>query len=254
MERIWEFERHEAKYLVPSGDIPALIRAASPFCSADSYNSGDEGYPVHSLYLDSPSRFLNRAALRDDPDRVKLRVRSYGPTGPVRLEIKRKTGGIILKARAKVPSQYLEDAAHGWYVDDAHSPAERDALELFAQYVNRVGLEPTLLVRYRRLAFVSTVNDYARITIDSHLEYSPTSDWSLSNPYPWQPLIRRNSDATKLSGDYALVEIKCEQRIPFWLTEIVSRFEMNRTPFSKYSLSVAQQEAWDRGNAEVAFV
>jgi hypothetical protein len=57
--------------------------------------------PICSLHLDSPNLELCRNTLHGHKNRYELRVRSYSddPHGPLFLEVKRRTDGMVLKGR-----------------------------------------------------------------------------------------------------------------------------------------------------------
>ena len=68
--------RHEAKYLIRADAMNALIDAISAYCEADP-NNGTAGYPILSLYFDSPRYRLYRRSRDGSPYRVKYRLRRY---------------------------------------------------------------------------------------------------------------------------------------------------------------------------------
>ena len=76
------FERLELKYLIDEVVADRIRRQISGVCSADRHSTpgrraGSNGYVINSLYLDSPGLAFHEAKERGDPERVKLRVRTY---------------------------------------------------------------------------------------------------------------------------------------------------------------------------------
>jgi hypothetical protein len=64
-----QFERSELKYLLNEQQAGVIRRALLPWCAVDPHNADGEsgGYPIFSLYLDTPDMRFHEAKLRDDP-------------------------------------------------------------------------------------------------------------------------------------------------------------------------------------------
>jgi len=76
------FERLELKYLIDEVVADRIRRQISGICSADRHSTqgrraGSNSYVINSLYLDAPGLAFHEAKERGDPERVKLRVRTY---------------------------------------------------------------------------------------------------------------------------------------------------------------------------------
>jgi hypothetical protein len=235
------FERLELKYLIDEVTAAAIRRAIAPYCEPDEFNpAGGGGYPIRSLYLDSPNLYCFRAKERGDHDRFKLRARVYDPLGPVHLEIKRKRGDVIWKERAAVPRDLWADSAQG-FSSKTRSPL---ALTRFARLVADLGAEPRMLVDYEREAFAASHDGYARVTFDRRLLAGACSAWDLNVPQSQLLPVRT---ANTLDMAYAVVlELKCEQLMPGWLVEVIRSFQLNRVGFSKYNSAVRDDLMWMR--------
>ena len=90
------FERLELKFLIEESQAEQIRSQIEPYCEPDPHcreaargRLGHSGYPISSLYLDTPALAFHEAKERGDPDRIKLRVRTYSDTSPATLEIKR---------------------------------------------------------------------------------------------------------------------------------------------------------------------
>lgn len=227
------FVRLELKYLIDEAQASRVREEARPYCDGDP--SHRPPYLLTSLYLDTHSLEFHRARLRNDPERVKLRVRTYGSSGdaPVFLEIKRKTEGVIVKHRAEVPADSWPDYARGF--GDRPLPArDRDTVDRFAWIQAVHGAEPRLLMRYEREAWSSTVDRYARITFDRCIEVREAVGWDLDGGVgPWIPVDQAFTDDGIHSP--VVLEVKCETRVPSWCAALLRRNELRRVAFSKYS-------------------
>jgi hypothetical protein len=225
--------RHELKYLLSEDAADALSRALPPFCERDAHTAGatDHQYVVSTLYFDTPGRALYWASRMEHPHRLKVRVRAY-ETGPVYLEVKRKARGFIQKSRAAIPRDRWPERLAGSMPGDA-TPAERD----FRAQIDRHLLEPVVLVRYRREAWLGAFDDYARVTIDRQVECHPQSALSLDADTPrlW-PIDDSRSMLGIRRG--VVVELKASMAVPLWMARLVSRLELWRQSFSKYCVSL----------------
>ena len=232
-------ERLELKYHVTAAKAEALRRAITPWCTPDSHTTGPLGYPIFSLYLDSPLLEFHKARARGDADRVKLRIRTYGPGTDAWLEVKRKVRKVVHKLRAPVPRGRAVAVAQGL---EAFESGRAESIPTFQSLVARCGAEPKLTVAYMREAFASTVDSYARVTFDRNIRArrSLPSDWTLhheSTGPDWCALDGFGHLDDGVSSS-VLLELKCETFMPRWMNDLITRFELVSTGFSKYSKGI----------------
>lgn len=234
--------RHELKYLISDEAADALSRALPPFCERDAHSarSADGQYLIQSLYFDTPRRDLYWASRMEHAHRLKVRVRTY-EQGPVFLEVKRKARGLVRKSRAAVRREDWVGRITGPLPDDA-SPAEQD----FRVQIDRHLLQPVVLVRYRREAWLGAFDDYARVTIDRHIESQPRDVLSLD---PGTGGFWPIDDSRSMLGvrHGVVVELKSSLAMPAWMERLVARLELWRLSFSKYCVSL--ERAFGRGNS-----
>jgi hypothetical protein len=234
------FERLELKYAIDEGTAGRVRRAIQPYCVPDAHNGATgrtPGYPIRSLYLDTPSLGFHRAKARGDPDRFKLRMRRYDGSDMVSQEIKRRSCDVIEKTRALIASRSLRDAAHGLAKPLEDTPEARRFTEHFAHLTLSTGAEPSLLVRYDREAYTSEVDAYARVTFDRNIGFQRTSAWSLDDdPSGWEDLdLHTIAEAPR---PLVVLEIKCATSAPWWLVDIIREHQLRRESVSKYSLGI----------------
>ncbi len=232
-------ERREFKYLVPPEGIAALRRLLRRVASPDAHAGPDGTYLIRSLYLDTSDLRLYRANDREAPERFKARIRCYpGSADPRRAfyEIKRRTLDVIRKTRFAAPRGWakLPLAATLWH------QADDPSWERFATLVHTYGLTPKVLVQYRREAWMSELDDYARVSIDRAITYQPMLGWSLeAPPSGWTGLD--HASVTWTRAPVAVVELKFANAPPRWMLELVGSLELIRHSFSKYGYSMT---AW----------
>lgn len=241
-------ERFELKYTIPVGLVEAVSAFIRPYCFLDRYSnlSADGYYQVNSLYLDSPDYVFLRNRLDGSENRFNMRVRTYGerPGLPYFLEVKQKQGDIIRKYRARVKDPDLEsvlDPARSdhAYLADAGEAGEAASAALFRRLAHTYNAAPVVMTSYRRKAFVSGCDDYARVTFDSDLRFMVQREY--------RPLFLGDamapSDAENFfdEGCTVVLELKCFSKyVPLWMVDLIRTFELRRRGFSKYGAGAAQ--------------
>jgi hypothetical protein len=234
-----KLERYEMKYLIPFELVEPISRFVSTYCRLDKHSAqaADRFYPVRSLYLDTPTLLFVRQRLSRCDNRYSLRVRTYGDRGepPWFFEVKHKQGSVVRKYRSRMDGTRLPGGlsaiehpgfAHGAVsLTDPH----RALFESLRLNYNAV---PQLLLQYRRKAYLSECDDYARVTFDVGLRTIPQEQWSMADAGLWQYYDGSNDPA---ADRVVVLELKCYcTQVPFWMIDLVHHFELHRRRFSKY--------------------
>lgn len=236
-------ERYELKYLVPYSYIEPIARFIEPYCSLDYYSSKSEDnfYVVNSLYFDTFGYEFLKQRLWGKEERFNMRVRAYadGKQPPYYMEIKHKIGSTVKKYRATARAEewptILCDPA--FRVDPNDAPVEQRNKELFLRLASSYAIEPKILTQYRRMAFFSTVDDYARLTLDVDLCYRLENQLTT---VPDERMINYDNEnifvTNSLSDQAAVVlELKCNVgQVPMWMLDLVKWFQLKQQGFSKY--------------------
>jgi SPX domain protein involved in polyphosphate accumulation len=243
--------RHEFKYLVPDDLARAVTRAATTWFDRDPYLApGHSEYVVTSLYLDTPNLDFYRDRQCQRFDRVKVRVRTYGPRneGPAFLEIKRRRGDTMMKTRVRAPDGRWQEALGPGSPDLGSwdlSPQREAVVRDFASLCTGRSLRPVTVVRYDREAYIGRVRSDLRLTVDRRLRQAPTSRPTI----PADDRAYRSMDTGHAfvgGGSLAVLEVKFTGRHPLWLEDLLARFDLPRVSFSKYMTAVdaTLNEAW----------
>lgn len=240
-----DLERREFKYLVPNHVLPRLRSAVAATCAPDRHAGPDGTYRIRSLYLDTPSYDLFYANNREAAERFKARIRCYpDSTSPVFLEIKTRLLDTIVKTRAPVPRDGWQAIVEGKTAasgEASPSHAERGR-ERFLALVHSYHLRPVVLVEYRREAYVSAVDVYARATFDTRIACQPRHALELeADPRRWRPVPHPGRTVTEPA--YTVVELKFGPRAPEWMVALVRRFDLMRHSFSKYGYALRAEWA-----------
>ncbi|HON10758.1 MAG: polyphosphate polymerase domain-containing protein [Fibrobacter sp.] len=239
--------RYEAKYLIPFSMIGPIVEFIKPYCSYDKYSalSEDRFYKVNSLYFDTPDYLFLHQRIYKAEKRFNMRIRSYGdhPVMPYFFEIKQRLGDIIRKIRAKIDDPDYAELFNRSGVEIRDGEDQKNELhrELFYRTASKYNAAPVVLVQYRRQAFFSTCDDYARVTFDIDIHAMEKRSY---DPVPEKGKIFRCS--TGFDGERnVILELKCfKDSVPSWMIDLIRAFQLQRRGFSKYSTCL--QNVFDR--------
>jgi SPX domain protein involved in polyphosphate accumulation len=238
-------ERYELKYTIPMAMVDPISLFVEAYCEMDSHSasSPDGFYQVNSLYFDTPEYLFLRNRLERIPNRFNMRVRSYGarPVTPYFLEVKQKREDIIRKYRARIRDENLErvlDPAHD-VASSLVSPGEARNAGIFRRLVHANNAAPVVMTSYRRKAYFSTCDEYARVTFDVGLRYMAQRDY---RPLTLEGGLSPSDPETIFDEETSVIlELKCFSKfVPLWMVDLVRSFQLRRRGFSKYSAGMAQ--------------
>jgi len=238
-------ERYELKYLIPFDMIEDISRFVEMYCELDPYSAREEDnfYKVNNIYLDSPSYLFLQKRLSGIDHRFNLRLRAYGddPVFPFFCEVKHKTCGIVKKRRAKIfEDNWQEIFSEGLFgMEDGAVLNDTDdyrAHFLRLAYVHNA--EPKVFTQYRRKAYASVVDDYARVTFDRDLRYQRRDTYDLR---PIEDALSHYDNPINFTDDNNIIlELKCTTQVPKWFMDMITIFGLERTSFSKYVTGVTE--------------
>jgi hypothetical protein len=241
-----QFQRLELKYVIDEPTAVRIRRDLESYCRMDEYCAAGPGgasgavpdsYPVHTLYLDTPSLAFHRAKERGESERFKLRIRSYSRHSATAFELKRRSHDVIDKTRALVEPGGIEAAARGSGKPADDHPEARRFLSRFSRLVATTGARPSLLIRYWREAHASRVDRYARVTFDRRVAAQRTDTWNHQGHRDrWCELEHHLSD--RVPRPFVILEFKCTLQVPNWVLDLIQRYDLRRQSVSKYSLGI----------------
>lgn len=211
--------RFERKFLVPPAhhhQVESTLR----YHPARFYELYQERR-VNSIYFDTLDFDHYRDNLDGVRERVKFRIRWYGPLSEkiekATLELKIRNGALVRKLHHPFPSFELR------HICSSSARTEiilSSKLPLWLQGKLKT-LRPVLVCTYRRRYFLSTHDD-VRCTTDWDLEYARIEESST-------PLMGRQADLTSF-----ILEVKYPTSSDTAAREITSRFPFRLARSSKY--------------------
>jgi SPX domain protein involved in polyphosphate accumulation len=236
--RMLLFNRLEVKYWVDRTTRTALTRDLLAFMRPDPHAGEKGGYLVRSLYFDTPDCMSYSEKLAGMAVRHKLRTRAYGEnpseTPIVRYEVKSRYLSYIYKTTVDIPrADYEEvDAAlqrrllpPARVMDDAHISKE------FFRLQRQYNMVPKVLIQYRRDAFERVEQNRVRVNFDDEL-YA-TSHLDLLGPLKGGRRLQKYG--------HAIFEIKVDNVMPFWLHQLISKYNLQSEAISKYCFGMRSE-------------
>lgn len=214
--------RHEEKFIIDYRQYTLLLQRARQLLTPDAHGTNGS-YVITSLYLDDP---YDHALLEKQdglPEHRKFRIRTYDfSPGLIKLERKDKHGILTKKASASLTVQQLPALFQPVGPEDSFSS---QASQLAAQ-IRSDGLQPSVVVRYRRDAFTFAGSDL-RLTFDTCLEAIRPDTQALFDP--------RISGVPVLGGNEVVMEIKYGQYCPAFIRTLTD-VSATQLSVSKYAL------------------
>ena len=224
--------REERKYPFPSA------RAALLIAWLDARLLRDPQYPegmITSCYYDTPQLDAYQESADGEFAKQKLRLRWYGDPpdqfAGVWIELKSRDGVRSRKRRFRFPSSGAPNPLGINLPDRAELVQHLRELSDLATIALPPVLEPTALIRYRRLRWQSA-DGLLRASLDTDVRaVHPRA------PAIWIPI-----------ADGAVLELKSSDALPPQI-EHLGRLGLRRTAHSKYALAVEQLYGGERARA-----
>ena len=221
------FNRHESKFLIDRSIYKEIENRLLQYMELDEYNKTHELYTISNIYFDTKENHLIRNSLSKPKYKEKLRLRAYGvPTGDekVYLEVKKKVCGVVNKRRTKLKLMEAYDFVATGKKPDIKDYMNRQVLNEIEYILKIYDLEPKLYLAYDRKAFFCKENRDLRITFDSNVR-TRRYDLKLENG---------DYGEKQLEKEKLIMEIKAENNMPLWLSNMLSENKVYRTSYSKY--------------------
>ncbi len=214
------FKRYEYKYLITLEQKQAVLKAIEPYMKLDKYGRTT----IRNIYYDTDTYLLIRRSIEKPTYKEKLRVRSYGPAtedSKVFVELKKKYKSEVFKRRVSLPCQEAMD----WIARKNHCHKHNQICNEIDYFIDHYEtLHPTVFLSYEREAYYTREPSDFRVTFDENIKVRQ-DDLDLTSEVYGTPILPTGK---------MIMEIKCSGGIPLWMTEVLSKERIFKTPFSKY--------------------
>ncbi|MFF7030264.1 polyphosphate polymerase domain-containing protein [Streptomyces albidoflavus] len=232
--RLHAFNRFELKYLVPVEQAAQIRDELAERMERDAH-SPVGGYGVWSLYYDTPQLRFYWEKIEGLKFRRKLRIRHYGDldgvtdASPVCVEIKQRVNRVTQKRRITLPYGVARQLCDGRELVP-HSVRERAFVEEVLELIVRLNLRPAAITGYQREALVGRDADTGlRVTLDRRVR-GRDRDFHFGTERP--------ENRFTIPPHLAVMEIKVNERTPYWITDLAARRNLNLVRVSKYVQSI----------------
>lgn len=243
MERIKAFNRREIKFIIRTDQMQPFIDDIMPFVELDAHTGTTTFYRTNSLYYDTNDYHAYWQKVEGLRHRRKLRIRVYGdhllnPEDECFVEIKERIDGAVRKRRIIIPYQDAQILCLEGRIDpDLVSEEDRPVVDEIAHLVLLYRLQPACILRYDRMPF-NGHPDYdpsLRITLDTNCRARIHDiDYSTS---PFEDM------RFFLAPQLCILEIKADDRVPYWLVEVMHRHRFMLQRISKYCTALENLKA-----------
>ncbi|MEV0154324.1 polyphosphate polymerase domain-containing protein [Micromonospora sp. NPDC050686] len=236
--KLHAFNRYEIKYLVDNTRLAALRDQLAARLVPDSHGA-DGGYGVWSVYYDTTDLRFYWEKIEGLKFRRKLRIRHYGDRSTVdddstvHVEIKQRVNRVTQKRRIALPYRVARQLCDERQMIE-HDPSQHGFVSEVLELVSGLDLRPVAMTGYQREAFVGQDADLGlRVTLDRRVRGRDRD-------------FHFGADAENrliVPASRSIVEIKANERVPYWLTDLSAKAELQVVRVSKYCQCV---EAYGR--------
>ncbi len=233
LDAIRAFNRFELKYIADRRLVESFRAQLAAKLERDAHGV-DGFYPIWSCYYDTHDLRFFWEKIDGERFRRKLRIRHYGSPdeltddAPVWVEIKQRVNRVTQKRRVRLAYREALQLCAG-REPEACDERDRPVIEEMAAMVGQFHLRPITVIGYVREAYLGRAEESGlRVTIDSRIR---ARDRDLD--------LRASGEHRFIVQPHlSVVEIKVNERVPYWLTELVARNNLSLTRISKYCQSV----------------
>nr|WP_329604556.1 polyphosphate polymerase domain-containing protein [Streptomyces radicis] len=232
--RLHAFNRYELKYLVPAREAAGIRDELAGRMDRD-LNSPPGGYGVWSLYYDTPRLRFYWEKIEGLKFRRKLRIRHYGDLAAVTddsvvcVEVKQRVNRVTQKRRIALPYRTALRLCDDRELIE-HAPEERAFVHEVLDLIVRLNLRPTAITGYQREALIGRDQDTGlRVTLDRRVR-GRDRDFHFGTGGAENRFI--------IPPHLAVMEVKVNERTPYWITDLAARRNLALVRVSKYVQSI----------------
>ena len=217
--------RNEKKYLVPYRIAMLIQRKFDEILARDAH-ARTSGYAVRSLYFDSINNIDYRTKLAGVEKRKKIRLRLYSPSAEkCKLELKEKDGDLQHKISLWISREDAQELMKIKYsVLTKYFEESQDAIIIYTTMIMG-GYRPVVMVEYDRIAYTYPLFQ-TRLTIDTNVQSSESN----------LDLFSENPLYTILMKEEAILEVKYNQKLVRFISDILRQYHLTQCSVSKYCM------------------
>jgi len=221
------FNRYEKKYLISSEVFAKVQNEIKEYMEPDKFSRDGKFYSIANIYYDTDNDELIRNSIEKPEYKEKLRLRSYGVpelSDMVFLEIKKKYKGIVNKRRTRLKLSEAYELVENKGISEKNEYINTQVLKEIEYFLKVYNLVPKVYLSYNRMAFFEKGNGDLRITFDTDIR---------SRRYDLGLEMGNHGDLL-IGNDLWLMEVKSSKGIPLWFVDILNKYDIYPSSFSKY--------------------
>lgn len=242
MNVIHKFNRFELKYALSLEQVKEFKKDLLKYVTVDNY--WDNGkYRLESLYYDTDDYRHYWEKIEWLKYRRKIRIRRYVTDEPfddnskVYIEIKQRIDRVTQKRRVGVTYGEAKDLLDEGIYPPNIRPEDKEVVDELHHLATSQKLEPAAITCYDRQAYFGTQNDiWLRVTFDTNVWYMH-KNLDLKNIHP---------EGLMVPAKFCILEIKADDKVPFWVTELIAHHDFKLIRVSKYCLALEESEKFPK--------
>lgn len=222
--------RFELKYIINYFQYHKIRIALLPYMKKDYYTmqAPDQKYFVRTLYYDTYDYDAYHEKMSGDYDRIKFRIRTYSrvfkKNAIVRVELKVRKGNTMEKFTSFVTGKDYLFFMKNKIWEEENNPV----LNEFIRYMHMRDLKPQILIEYLREGYEDRAKKDLRITFDHNVKSAQDNVLFPDS----KVFFRYHLPHT------VVLEIKCKNDKPVWLTNLVRNYGLRLIANSKFTQGI----------------
>ena len=236
--------RFELKYRINIMQYNKLKIILKTYLKEDYFTatSEEKRYYVRSLYYDTYDYAIYHEKMSGDSERIKFRLRTYSKEvsqAIVRVEMKVRMAETLEKLGVLVSLEEYQYFLRNGHWPDTKSPI----LKEFQRYLYLRSLKPQILVEYEREGYEDRNKEGIRVTFDHKVRSAHADEL-----FPERKLFYQLHHP-----HWVILEIKCRDKQPLWLRDIVRNYGLKLVANSKFAqgTQAARQDLYYPGGVVV---
>lgn len=211
---------YEFKFLLDETQARQVENHLASSMTLDPNSAADRSYHISTLYCDTPAFDVYHRRGRHRLS--KFRIRRYGESNRVYLELKSKRKQEVRKRRTSIEIQRLNDLTQDCISDCLEALA-------YGRQLRRIDARPVVLIEYDRVAyFAPGPHGALRLTFDRQIRGGASQSWTLNRPPETFDLLR----------DRVVCEFKFRGAMPSLFKTVVQEMNLAVCGVSKYRLCI----------------
>ncbi len=239
---IHKFNRFELKYVLSLEQVKEFKKDLLKYVTVDPYWENWK-YRLQSLYYDTKDYKHYWEKIDWEKFRRKIRLRRYitdelfNEDSNIFVEIKQRIDRVTQKRRVLMKYKEAKDLLEEWIFPKKFKKEDKWVIDELYHLSTSQRLEPSAITCYDRQAYFWTENDiWLRITFDTNVSFMH-KNLDMKNSHPEWLMV---------PPKFCILEIKADDKVPYWVTELIASHWFALIRVSKYCLAIEAAELFPK--------